>query len=304
MNNPLTDLISGLGTNIGGVLNGTNPANAPQLTSLFGYTVPGIPLISSRDYFLTQMESWITSIPLKTQWVVLIQGYPKALTTQVIQQLERTEGNSHNFDITSAVNKLKSYPLNNVVGCLLAQGVGIPENENNNVNYTENGLGRGFINGIVSSGGRPFDGGLSINFLETNTSFVDFVVRPWVILTSHYGYVARPPQEADKDMSTTITILQYTRSFQKLSMIPRKVWMFYNCYPVNVSAREFTYDNEGMDSFQVRWVYSNYAVQNTLYLPLPDIISKIAGAFKNPSSLIPQISPLQSGSVLPRIPGL
>ena len=292
MNNPLTDVVQGLGRAVSGVVAGTNPLIAPQITSLFGYTVPGIPLISARDYFLTQMESWLTAIPLKTQWLVLIQGYPKILTTQTLQTLERTEGNSQNFNIDGAVTKLKSFPLNKVVGCIFAQGVGIPENEVNNTSNTENLYSRGFINGVVS-GGRNNFAPLQINFLETNTSFVDFVIRPWVILTEHYGYVARSKDESDKDVSTTITILQYTRSYQKLSMIPRKIWTFYNCYPTSVGSREMVYEGEAIDTFSVNWVYSNYAIQNTLYLPLPDIISKISAAVKNPKSIIPRISPLQ-----------
>lgn len=292
MNNPLTDVVQGLGGAVSGVLAGTNPLIAPQITNLFGYTVPGIPLISARDYFLTQMESWLTAIPLKTQWLVLIQGYPKALTTQTLQTLERTEGNSQNFNIDGAVTKLKSFPLNKVVGCIFAQNVGIPENEVNNSTNTENAYSRGFINGVVSGGRNNFSP-LQINFLETNTSFVDFVVRPWVILSEHYGYVARPPGESIKDVSTTITILQYTRSYQRLSMIPRKIWTFYNCYPTSVGTREMVYEGENIDTFPVQWVYSNYAVQNTLYLPLPDIINKISAGIKNPRSIIPRISPLQ-----------
>jgi hypothetical protein len=53
------------------------------------------------------------------------------------------------------------------------------------------------------------------------------------------------------------------------------------------------YEGENIDTFAVNWVYSNYAIQNTLYLPLPDIISKISAAVKNPKSIIPRISPLQ-----------
>lgn len=299
MNNPLTNVVQGLG----GLLNGTNPLIAPQITNLFGFTIPGIPLVSVRDYFLVQMESWLTSIPLKTQWIVLIQGYPKALTTQTLQLLERTEGNTHNFNINTAVTILKSYPLNKVVGCIFAHGVGIPENENCGNTFTENGFNRGFINGLVSNGRSNFDSGLTINFMETNTSFVDFVIRPWVILAEHYGYVARPPSEIDKEVGTTITILQYTRSYQKLSMIPRKIWTFYNCFPKSVGARELVYEGENLDTFPVTWSYSNYAVQNTLYLPLPDIITKISGIIKNPKQFIPRVSPLQSGeNPLPNIP--
>lgn len=304
MNNPLTDAIQGLQDAAKGVAAGTNPLIAPQLTNLFGFTVPGIPLISARDFFLLQMESWLTSIPLKTQWLVVIQGYPAALKTQTLQALELTGGNIHNYDINTAVRILKSFPLNKIVGCVFAQGVGIPENETTNTFFTENQFNRGFLNGLISNGRSSYDGGLQINFMETNTSFVDFVVRPWVILADHYGYVARPPSESEKDVSTTITILQYTRSYQKLSMIPRKIWTFYNCYPTSVGSRELTYDGEAMDTFPVTWKYSNYAVQNTLYLPLPDIITRISQIASNPRGNLPRVSPLleQGAQILPRIP--
>ena len=52
---------------------GTNKTLAAPSTSILGVGVPGIPLISFRDYFLTTMESWITSILVihyKMLWVV------------------------------------------------------------------------------------------------------------------------------------------------------------------------------------------------------------------------------------------
>ena len=109
MNNPFTEVIRGLGQNVSGLLTGENPLSNPSITSLFGFTVPGTPLISSRDYFLSQMESWFTTVPMRTQWMVLIQSYPTLLTTSVLQNLERTEGNFNNFNISQAVSILKSY---------------------------------------------------------------------------------------------------------------------------------------------------------------------------------------------------
>ena len=108
MNNPFTEAIRGLGRNVSGLLTGENPLSQPSITSLFGFTVPGTPLISSRDYFLTQMESWFTTIPMRTQWLVLIQNYPPLLQTSVLHNLERIEGNFNNFNISQAVSILKS----------------------------------------------------------------------------------------------------------------------------------------------------------------------------------------------------
>jgi len=287
VNNPFTNAIRGLGENASGLLTGTNPLSQPQITSVFGFTVPGTPLISTRDFFLSQMESWFTTIPLRTQWMLLIQGYPQLLQTEVVQSLEDRAGNYNNFDINQAVSILKSYPLNKVIGCVFAQGIDIPSMQKLSTSKTKvfNDKQRGFIPGQISEGKNSFDN-LTIQFRETNTSFVDFVVRPWSMLSSHFGFVAR--QQGDlRDVSTTISILQFTRSYQKLSQIPRKIWTFYNCFPVSVGNQNLTYDQEAMDINTSEWTYSNYTVQNNLYLPLPDIINKIA------SGNINRISPFQ-----------
>ncbi len=292
MNNPFTEAIRGLGQNVSGLLTGENPLANPSITSLFGFTVPGTPLISSRDYFLSQMESWFTTIPMRTQWMVLIQNYPSLLQTSVIQNLERTEGNYNNFNINQAVSILKAYPLNKVVGCIFAQGADIPQLEVMEVGRDKvfNQQQRGFIPGVVANGRSPFTD-LTIQFRETNTSFVDFVVRPWTILAEHFGMVARPPGDP-RNVGTTIKILQFTRTYQKVSQIPRKIWTFYNCMPTSVASTNLTYDLEQMEIDNTTWAFSNYTVENNLYLPLPDIINKInKGGFK---SLIPRISPFQS----------
>ncbi len=291
MNNPFSELIRGLGDNVSGLLTGKNPLSQPSITSLFGFTVPGTPLVSSRDFFLSQMESWFTTIPMRTQWMVLIESYPALLQTSVIQNLERTEGNFNNFDISQAVSILKSYPLNRVVGCIFAQGADIPQLEVLETGRDKifNQQQRGFIPGVISNGRSPFTD-LTIQFRETNTSFVDFVVRPWTMLAEHFGMIARPPGD-ERNVSTTIKILQFTRTYQELSQIPRKIWTFYNCMPVSVASSNLTYDQEAMDIANTTWSFSNYCVENNLYLPLPDIINKInKNGFK---SLIPKISPFQ-----------
>ena len=242
------------------------------------------------------MESWFTSIPLQTQWVVLVNGYPTCLTTSILQGLERTEGNSKGYDIDQAKNILTAYPLQKVTGCLFAQGVNLPA-EDFGVDYVNIENNRGFTPAPIAMQ-RNAPGQLTIDFLETNTSFTDFVIRPWIIAGSHFGFVARDPNnsvEAAKNVKTTVTVLQYTRTVQKVSMIPRKIWNFYNCAPINLGDQTLTYDTEGFTGgrayHSTRWVYSHYTVENNLYLPLVSIINRIA------KGQIPTISPLQSTDV-------
>jgi len=87
VNDPFSSALNSLGENIAGIGTGSNPLFAPQVTQLFGLNIPGVPIISTRNYFLTQMESWFTAIPMSTQWIVLIDKYPAGLKTSIIQGL-------------------------------------------------------------------------------------------------------------------------------------------------------------------------------------------------------------------------
>lgn len=292
MNNPFTDALNSLGQNFTGIGRGTNPLFAPQVTNLFGFNIPGVPLISVRDYFLTQMESWFTSIPMATQWIVVIDRYPPALRTSIIQSLERTDGSKKGFNIDSAANILKSFPLQKVIGCLFAQGATIPTEQFSpeSISIPNN---RGFLPGVLGGARNAEPPTLVLDFLETNTSFIDFVIRPWVILGSHFGMVARPGDRNGlrdaKNMKVNMTILNYTRTLQNISMIPRKVWTFYNCMPFNVAEQNFEYETEQKTVYSTRWTYSNYTVENSLYLPVQDIVNRIS------NGEIPRISTLQNG---------
>ena len=281
MNDPFTGAIRSIGQNISKVVGGENPLFAPQLANLFGFNLPGVPIISARDYFLTQMESWNTSIPINTQWMVIIDRYPRCINTSILQGLERVEGDKKGFDVSRAVSILTSYPLQKITGCIFAQGVDIPGeglsvdsvNIQNNAGYTPAPI----------AGNRVYPSQLTLQFLETNTSFTDLVLRPWVIAASHFGFVARDPKspgEAIKNVKANVTILQFTRTFQGIAMIPRKIWRFYNCCPIEIGNRSMGYDEggltEGRGLMTTKWVYSHYTIETNFYFPLVSIIDRIS----------------------------
>lgn len=298
LGNPLTDAFTGLTNNFVDIGRGTNPLSQPQITDLLGFNIPGVPLISTRDYFLLQMESWLTSIPTQSQWIAIIDSYPAALNNTLLQNLERTDGARKGYNIDQAKTVLTSFPLQKVIGCVFAQGVDIPQEgfEVNNINIDNN---RGFIQGVAAGDRYAYNQNrLTLTFLETNTSFIDFVIRPWVIMASHFGLVARPgdvPGSKDKlNMKSIITLMCYTRSYQNISQIPRKVFTFYNCVPHAIVDQPYTYDKDGIASYSTYWTYTNYTIQNSLYFPLPDIINRVQGIVNG--SNIPQVSPLQNAA--------
>lgn len=292
MNNPFTNALNGLGQNFTGLFTGTNPSFAPQVTDLFGFNIPGVPLISVRDYFLVQMESWFTAIPNSTQWIVVIDRYPPALRTSIIQGLERTDGSKKGFNIDTALNILKSFPLQKVIGCLFAHEVTIPT-EQFDVMAATVPNNRGFLPGILGSGRNTDFPTLNIDFRETNTSFIDFVIRPWVILASHFGMTARPGDSATtrdfRNMKVNMTLLQFTRTYHSISMIPRKVFSFYNCVPYQVSEQSMDYTEERLLTYNTKWTYSHYTVENNLYLPIADIVNRIS------QGEIPRVTSFQNG---------
>ena len=284
MNNPFTNALNALGNNFTGLATGTNPLFAPQVTNLFGFNIPGVPIISVRDYFLFQMESWFTSIPNSSQWIIVVDNYPAALRTSIIQGLERTDGSKKGFDINTATTILNSYPLQRVIGCLFAHSITIPT-EQFDVISTSVPNNRGFLPGILGGGRSTEPPTLVIDFRETNTSFIDFVVRPWVILASHFGMVARPNdvrgRKDFKNMKVNMTLLEYTRTYHSISMIPRKVFNFYNCVPYQVSEQSLDYTDDKLITYSTRWTYSNYTVENNLYLPIADIVNRISNGYRD-----------------------
>lgn len=276
MNDPINAALN----NLGGIFTGVNPPFAPQITQLIGFNIPGKPLISARDYFLAQMDSWFSTLPMSTQWIVLIERFPVALQTSFIQALERVDAGKQGFDISAAVNILAAAPYQRIVGCLFANNVTIPS-EQYDVSSVTVPNNRGFLPGIIAGGRQTEPQSLVIDFKETNSSFVDMVIRPWTILTSHYGLVTRPGDAVtdigtkydDRNMKTNIIILQFTRSLQNVSMIPRKTWTFYNCAPFNIGEENLEYTEEKLETVSTRWAYSNYTVADSLYLPIGSIIN-------------------------------
>ena len=52
---------------------------------LFGLNIPGVPLVSFRDAFLRSMETWIASIPLRTQYIIFFDTFPVGLTLILLE---------------------------------------------------------------------------------------------------------------------------------------------------------------------------------------------------------------------------
>lgn len=241
---------------------------SPNLGTTILGNIPSIPLISPRDYFLQALESWVASPTMSTQWVVLIESFPKLLKQEIIQELENSSGDKMGWNIDIPVSTLSSYFFQRAIGCIFAQGFQAP-GQNNKIKLTDSK--RGFL-GSPYLEGRGANELMHLNFLETNLSFVDAVLRPWTILVSHKGLVARPEDESVK---TNISIFQYGRTEKFLSQIPRKVWTFYDCCPININSTEYNYSTDEVEiRTGVQFAYNRYQIYHTTYLPAFTMVDK------------------------------
>lgn len=274
LNNAISDAVRAVLGSFGGLVNGTNPISQPQIAQFVGINIPGVPLVSTRDYFLTQLDSWITTPSLQSQWIAVIESFPSALASSIIRNLERTGGSGLAYNIDLVKTLLTSFAFQRVIGCIFCNGFEMPE-ESYSLETAILDNNRGFIPGVISGNRSSYAlNPLTLQFYDNNTSFVDNIIRPWVMLASHYGHVTR--SDPFYKVSTNITLLSYSKTYQNVSMIPRKVFRFFNCVPTQVAPQEYDYDEpNSVGTSSARFSFTNYTVENGLYLPLPQIISSI-----------------------------
>ena len=280
--NYMPGILNSVNNAIQGISNKTNNLFGGSISqpglSLLGTNLPFVPLVSLRDNFIESLSQWSNSIPLDTQFIVLFDSFPRGVTTNIIQNLEPIT-HSTGFDIDLPKGIITNFKNQGMVGCIFSTGFNIAGEE---LDYGTADIpnNRGFIAGTILKDRKAFANNiLTLEFRETNTSFNDFVIRPWLILASHYGYVARnmsDPVEALKNVKTNITIVQYTKSDKGLSQIPRKTWRFYNVVPVQTSVRDANYDtSDAVKTIDTTCVYDKYEIQSNLYLNIPDLLKTL-----------------------------
>ena len=214
---------------------------------------------NSRDNFATSLQQYDTAIPLRTQFIAFFDNIPAIVNTSNLQGVELIQGDKGGWNIDTVKSILVDRPENSQkAGCIFVGGASIPsENLNSSSATIENN--RGFLQGTILEGRDAYASNqLTIQFRETNSSFTDLILRPWLIMAAHRGFVARPVSESIK---TNITIIQFGKFETGKPSTLRKVWKYYDCVPTAVDTRTLTYADEGLDAFNVTFAYDNYNMQ-------------------------------------------
>lgn len=217
-------------------------------------------------HFLDRLSEWDYSIPLATQWTIVIQpeaneeGNSEGLFSLI---KEYTQVDISNFyipiSIQTRILNNKSQPNMDGLGLYYAQSIKMPRES-----FTVNSAGivgtGGFLKGIV--GGDRLDmssRNLEIEFLETNIDFTDGLIRPWIICAAYRGLINTGKRNSIK---SSIFISEFTRQRNNGDLKPiRKIHTFKGCVPTSVAERTLKYDKEPIEApvNSVTWIYENYS---------------------------------------------
>lgn len=216
------------------------------------------------ENFLSKPAS---ALPKGAQWVLVFEGafqtsskagdldYADVLPVPAI--LIGTQYEPKAWDVESAISTTLAKDYQQTKGCMFAQAVSIPS-ENNQVN--PEGLQQsGFIR-TVSGAGRDAFQNVTISFLETNVSFVDNVIRPWVIATAHLGMIAR---SGSKNYRCNFSV--YKLGVLTTTGSPHVImkYTFYGACPISVSGEEYNYTQTSTPiNREATFTYHYYTVES------------------------------------------
>lgn len=230
---------------------------------------------SQIPHFLTSfLSKYETAIPKGAQWVLFFEGIDNIVSVVLNTIKEREPAG---WNIAALANKIgKNKTIQTDKGCLFAQAVEIP---GENIVANPEGIQiNGFLRTTVGNGRGDYSGGIRIAFLETNFSFVDTIVRPWVITTGHLGLIARtnPLQQYRCNIvvcklgAVAGPILRKNGTIFRDGVGPviLQKYTFYGACPISISGEEYNYSQStGPVIRETSFLYNYYTVSHNINIP-------------------------------------
>ena len=233
-------------------------------------------------YFLTNLLQTSNSIPLKPLWMCFLDDVPDVTTLAEEYDVNGT-GGKHKFSQGFAAAS-SSVDFRGGKAALLAQEINIPgDSLRIDAPDAAQNMG-GFLQGSIGSQ-REKLGTAKTAYLETNYSFTDYVLRPWMI---HSAY-----NSLKYAKSTNITMINYGKAGKDKQFVPRKITKLWNCVPVSIDTETFNYEGDDVTLRQVEWKYDSYTMESGQYVGEGDILASLDRVFnvsfedlKNPSNIL------------------
>jgi len=199
-------------------------------------------MIPFYDWFYNVILTSANSVPIQSLWVAFFT-HPMDLNRAI--QAGRLENGVGYYTLAggAAVNTAQG-----AMGALFTNSITIPGDGMDTSKIGADGYGG--IKGNISNGRKSMEN-LTLSFLDTNMSFVDYNIRPWAIYASHKSL-------KDASVKQTITIIQLAKSGPKLPLVPRAIWTFHGACPVSISSQQWTYGADNVVNRQVEFAYNYY----------------------------------------------
>lgn len=212
------------------------------------------------QFYEDTLRDFSFALPHSAKWAVFIRPHDSRYLMGQLQQMDSYEPsrNSDDWDFFQKSQRLNSSDAQETIGCIFALGVsqaGVDIGVSNMGGV--NGANNGFIKSPISQG-RGDNQAIEFIVKETNSSYTDFVLRPWTIIASHMGFHARPKGQSIK---ADITIYEMDHTFMGEKPMIRKIYNYYDCVPVSVNTENLNYEPDKIIQRQIGFVYNFYTIQ-------------------------------------------
>jgi len=225
---------------------------------------------SPYHYYNEILSKWPTAIAPVSQWFVQFDFSGANILNNnfnYINSLDTADLESNNlywnFSQQTTQNLLGSnnQASNNFIGCVFARDIAIPRES---IKASNEGLTYGGYQAPAVASEREKYNKLKITFNETNSSFLDFIIRPWIVNVGYFGLVARDStsEKAVKANHIQACYLGKTGGNSSSSPNIRKIISFFNVAPVEIGSLSSQYQAEGLQYASVDFVYDYYTVSD------------------------------------------
>lgn len=222
---------------------------------------------SPYSFYLDILSQWATAPALASMWLVVfnLRSVTALMNNPSFLISDLDSGDFQPWQISQdTIDGLNSteyqQSTENLMGCVFAQEVNIPgegiEVIQEGINYS------GFLGPNIIKN-RSKLSKIKMSFLETNASFADLVIRPWIVLASHYGLVARSPFSEKNVKCDFVDVIQFAKSGPTSSAIIRKIVRYYDVVPVNLNSMSVSRLEEGLKRREVEFIYNGYSVMES-----------------------------------------
>ena len=270
----LQGLIVGNGSEPGEPFN-VPPPNANLVTNI----------AAPHTKFLDALSQYGASVPINSFWIVQFD-IPYLITEQNLRNLSETFANN---DLAKQTLESDKFVKN--VGCIFCRSFDFG-GEINTSSVPEMDV-RGFRS-VPFAGGRnsALFGQLGLTFYESTVSFIDYIIRPWIILMSYYSTIARNDAVYSNNNITNLkqditcylmtrTGIGNTQQQREVNQTNngsaglgianynnpwgvRKTIVFKNCFPKDMSTLDYNQsNNNNLETARTTFCYTSYELTHT-----------------------------------------